>query len=98
MKKRELEEREIQFNQAIDPDIMRLKLKKDIEAPLRAEIEVKDKENSRLLEKTSSLKWQLELIKTEFEQYRFDKEKELVGLKERSSKEVCDLLVENSNL
>lgn len=34
MKKRDLEERESQLNQAIDPEIMRLKLKKDIEAPL----------------------------------------------------------------
>lgn len=50
MKKRELEEKEIQFNQAIDPEIMRLKLKKDIEAPFRIEIEAKDKEINRLVE------------------------------------------------
>ena len=57
MKKRELEEKELQFNQAIDPEIMRLKLKKDIEAPFWAELEAKDKEIGRLGDKVSSLKW-----------------------------------------
>lgn len=46
---------------------MRLKLKKDIEAPFWAELEAKDKEIGRLGDKVSSLKWQLELVKTEFE-------------------------------
>lgn len=46
MKNRELEDKDLQFNQAIDPEIMRLKLKKDIEAPLKAELETKDKEIS----------------------------------------------------
>lgn len=44
MKKRELEDREAQFSQAIDPEIMRMKLKKDIEAPLKIELEAKQRE------------------------------------------------------
>jgi len=77
---------------------MRLKLKKDIEAPFKAESEAKDKELSRIHDKSNSYKRQLELLRTEYEQFRIDKEKELTSLKERSSKEISDLMIENSSL
>ncbi len=56
MKKRELEERDAEFNKAIDPEIMRLKLKKDIEAPFKIEVESKNKEISTLTERVHSWK------------------------------------------
>lgn len=74
---------------------MRLKLKKDIEAPFRIEIEAKDKEINRLVEWNNTLKWQYELTKTELESIKFEKEKEISGLKERLQKEITDLLLEN---
>lgn len=74
---------------------MRLKLKKDIEAPFRIEIEAKDKEINRLVEWNNTLKRQYELTKTELESIKFEKEKEISGLKERLQKEITDLLLEN---
>ena len=61
MKKREIEDWDHQFNNAIDPEIMRLKLKKDIEAPFRIELEAKDKEIQRLKAKSEHWKHQYEL-------------------------------------
>lgn len=77
---------------------MRLKLKKDIEAPFRVEIDAKDKEISRLVERNNTLKRQYELSKTEVDALKFDKEKEVSSLKERMSKEISDLMLENQGL
>ena len=51
---------------------MRLKLKKDIEAPLRADIESKEKEVSRLSERSSHYKREWELSRTELETIRLE--------------------------
>lgn len=77
---------------------MRLKLKKDIEAPFWVEIDAKDKEISRLVERNNTLKRQYELAKTELDALKFEKERETCSLKERMQKEISDLMLENQGL
>lgn len=40
----------------------------------------------------------MEVLKTTHEQFWIDKDKEISLLKERTSKEITDLMLENSNL
>jgi len=70
---------------------MRLKLKKDIEAPLRADIESKDKEIARVSERSSHYKREWELVRTELETIRLESQRELSMTKERLQAEISDL-------
>ena len=79
----------------IDTDIIRMKIQKDIEGRHRFEIEQKQQELERFGEQFYDCKRQLEIVKTQLETQRHEFEKELSDLKERSRKEMSDLLIEN---
>lgn len=82
----------------IDTDIMRMKIQKDIESRHRVEIEQKQQELERFGEQFYDAKRQLDIVKTQLETQRHEFEKDLTDMKEKSRKEVSDLLIENQAL
>lgn len=94
-KQREIDQMANKMTLPIDTDIMRMKIQKEIEGRHRVEIEQKQHELERFGEQFYDCKRQLEIVKTQLETQRHEFEKELADLKDRSRKEVSDLLIEN---
>lgn len=97
-KQREIDQMANKMTLPIDTDIMRMKIQKDIEGRHRVEIEQKQHELERIGEQFYEAKRQLEIVKTQLETQRHEYEKDVTDMKERSRKEVSDLLIENQAL
>ena len=82
----------------IDTDILRMKIQKDIEARHRLEMDQKQAEVERLSENYYESKRQLDILRTQHENLKYENEKELSDLKERNKQELNDLILENQTL
>lgn len=81
-----------------DPDMLRLKIQKDLEARHRNDLELKSQEIERLQDQYYETKRQFEVAKTQLETSRFESEKELSEMKDRTKAEASELLIENQAL
>jgi uncharacterized protein YfbU (UPF0304 family) len=79
----------------IDTDILRMKIQKDIEARHRLELDSKQQEIERLSEHYYESKRQIEILKTQFEAQRHEADREIRDLREKTRREVSDLMIEN---
>lgn len=79
----------------IDTDILRMKIQKDIEARHRLEMDQKQAEVERLSENYYESKRQLDILRTQHENLKYENEKELGDIKERNKQELNDLILEN---
>jgi hypothetical protein len=82
----------------IDTDILRMRIQKDLENRFRMELETKHVEFERMTEAYYEVKRQLDIYKTTLENTRYESEKIIEDLKERTKSEVNDLVDENHNL
>ena len=82
----------------IDTDILRMKIQKDIESRHRLELDSKQQEIERLSEHYYESKRQLEILKTQIESQRLDSEREVRDVKEKSRREISDMMIENQAL
>lgn len=97
-KQREIDQMATKVSLPIDTDILRMKIQKDIESRHRVELDSKQQELDRLSEQFYEVKRQLDVVKTHLETQRSDFEKDVSDLKEKSRKEISDLMIENSAL
>lgn len=82
----------------IDTDILRMKIQKDIESRHRLELDSKQQEIERLSEHYYESKRQTEILKTQIESHRLESERELRDIKEKSRREISDMMIENQAL
>lgn len=79
----------------IDTDILRMKIQKDIDSRHRVELDSKQQEIDRLAENFYEAKRQQEILKTQIDAQRHEYEREISDIKEKSRRDVSDLMIEN---
>jgi len=67
----------------VDTDILRLKISKDLESRHRADIEQKIHENERLSDQYYEGKRQLDILRTQYENFKYESAKDLQDAKDR---------------
>ena len=97
-KQRELDSISQKMVLPIDTDILRMRVTKDIEARFRLEIETKSLELDKMTEAFYETKRQLELVKTSFENQKYESEKIIQELRDKHKSELSELYEENHSL
>lgn len=75
-----------------------MKIQKDLEARHRVELEQHLADNERLQDQFYESKRQLDILRTQFDSFKFEAEKELTDVRDRLKGEVTELMLENQAL
>lgn len=98
LKQREIDQMAQKLTLPVDTDILRMKIQKDLEARHRVDLEQKVGENERLLDQYYEAKRQLDIVRTQFDQSKYEHEKELQDAKDKMKQEIQELMMENQAL
>jgi hypothetical protein len=82
----------------MDTEMLRIKLLKEIETPHRITLESKQNEIEKLAENLYEIRRQHDILKTQFENNKFEYERELNDLRERQKQEIHEMIMENQSL
>lgn len=88
MKQREIDQLSQKLALPVDTDILRMKIMKDVESRHRIDLEQRSSENERLQDQYYEAKRQLDIVRTQFDSFKYESEKELNDHKEKLKAEI----------
>ena len=96
--KREMEDKEDRITRQVDPEVQRVKIKKDVQAMFSSELSAKQYQIDKILEDLHESKRNYETLKLTFDWYKEDKEKEISNEKEKNKADMNEMIMEMQNL
>ena len=98
MLKREMEEKEDRAARQVDPELQRVKIKKEVQAMFNSELSAKQYQIDRVSEELHSSKRTHESLKITFDWYKQDKEKEIAEMRDKHKNDMNEMIMEVQNL
>ena len=98
LKQRELDQMAQKLTLPVDTDILRMKIQKDLESRHRIDLEQKLSENERLQDQFYESKRQLDIVRTQFDSFKYESEKEMQDIRDKMKSEIQELMLENQAL
>ena len=96
--KREMEDREDRQSRQIDPEVQRVKIKKEVQAIFNSELNAKQYQIERLSEELHDNKRKYETLQITFDWFKEDKEKDIATLREKHKTDMNEMIMEMQNL
>jgi len=95
---REVDDKDDRILRQIDPEVQRVKIKKEVQVLFESELNAKQYEIDKVSEELYEQKRNLETLRLSFDWYKEDKEKEICVLKDKYQVETNEMIVEIQNL
>ncbi|CAI2364077.1 unnamed protein product [Moneuplotes crassus] len=96
--RREMEDKEDRITRQVDPEVQRVKIKKEVQATFHSELNSKQYQIDKLSENLHESKRSQETLKLTFDWYKEEKEKELTSIKEKHKADMNEMIMEMQNL
>lgn len=93
-----MEDREDRQSRQIDPEVQRVKIKKEVQAIFNSELNAKQYQIERLSEQLHDNKRKYETLQITFDWFKEDKEKDIATLREKHKTDMNEMIMEMQNL
>jgi ribosomal protein L23 len=96
--KRDMEDKEDKLTRQVDPEVQRVRIKKEIQSLFESELSSKQYQIDKFAEEMHESKRNFETLKLNFEWYKEDKEKDITILREKNKVEMNEMIMEMQSL